>query len=69
MQFFSNHVFSNPIQDATDPSVACNDDGTSGALQLTATVAAGSAITAYWNSVWPHPYGPQVCFFTVFLLE
>ncbi|KAF7981369.1 hypothetical protein HWV62_33841 [Athelia sp. TMB] len=49
----------NPITDATDPQLACNDDGTAGALQLTATVAAGSAITAYWNQVWPHPYGPM----------
>ncbi|KAI0092895.1 cellulose-growth-specific protein [Irpex rosettiformis] len=52
----------NPITDATDPTVACNDDGTSGALQLTATVAAGSKITAYWNQVWPHPYGPQLTY-------
>jgi len=54
--FFSSDIFiqsknlqSNPIQDATDPTIACNDDGTSGALQLTATVAAGTPITAYWN--------------------
>lgn len=39
---------SNPITDATASTLACNDDGTSGALQLTATVQAGSAITAYW---------------------
>lgn len=51
---------SNPITDATDPTIACNDDGTSGALQLTATVAAGSSITAYWNQVWPHAIGPMV---------
>lgn len=55
-----NIVSSNPITVATDPTIACNDDGTSGALQLTATVAAGSAITAYWNQVWPHAYGPMV---------
>ncbi|KAF7973587.1 hypothetical protein HWV62_14876 [Athelia sp. TMB] len=53
---------SNPITDATDPQIACNDDGTAGALQLTATVAAGSAITAYWNQVWPHPYGPMLTY-------
>ncbi|KAF8890944.1 cellulose-growth-specific protein [Infundibulicybe gibba] len=52
----------NPITDATDATLACNDDGTSGALQLTATVAAGSAITAYWNQVWPHPYGPMLTY-------
>lgn len=42
-------IYSNPITDATDSQLACNDDGTSGALQLTATVEAGSEITAYWN--------------------
>ncbi|KAI0826293.1 glycoside hydrolase family 61 protein D [Irpex lacteus] len=52
----------NPITDATDPQIACNDDGTSGALQLTATVAAGSAITAYWNQVWPHAIGPMLTY-------
>ncbi|KAF8157134.1 glycosyl hydrolase family 61-domain-containing protein [Crassisporium funariophilum] len=52
----------NPIQDATDATLACNDDGTSGALQLTATVQAGTPITAYWNSVWPHPYGPMLTY-------
>jgi cellulase len=52
----------NPIQDATDPTLACNDDGSSGPLQLTATVKAGSAITAYWNQPWPHPYGPQLTY-------
>jgi len=52
----------NPITDPTDPTIACNDDGTPGALQLTATVAAGSAITAYWNQVWPHAYGPMLTY-------
>ena len=51
---------SNPIQDATDSTIACNDDGSSPASQKTATVAAGSKITAYWNQVWPHPQGPVV---------
>ncbi|KAF9446924.1 carbohydrate-binding module family 1 protein, partial [Macrolepiota fuliginosa MF-IS2] len=51
-----------PIQDATASTVACNDDGTSGALQLTAQVAAGTSITAYWNQVWPHPYGPMLTY-------
>jgi lytic cellulose monooxygenase (C1-hydroxylating) len=40
---------SNPITDATSSQLACNDDGTAGALQQTATVAAGTPITAYWN--------------------
>jgi hypothetical protein len=39
----------NPIQGATSGSIACNDDGSSGSNQLTATVSAGSSITAYWN--------------------
>jgi cellulase len=53
-------MHSNPITDATSSQIACNDDGTSGALQLTATVAAGSKITAYWNQIWPHNIGPMV---------
>ncbi|KAJ7065492.1 glycosyl hydrolase family 61-domain-containing protein [Mycena amicta] len=53
----------NPILNATDPTIACNDDGTAGALQLTASaVPAGTAITAYWNQVWPHPYGPMLTY-------
>jgi len=52
----------NPIQDATDPTISCNDDGTAGALQLTGTVAAGTAITAYWNQVWPHAIGPMLTY-------
>lgn len=52
----------NPITDATDAQLACNDDGTSGALQLTANVVAGSAITAYWNNPWPHPIGPMLTY-------
>ncbi|KAF5361131.1 hypothetical protein D9758_009056 [Tetrapyrgos nigripes] len=52
-----------PIQDATASTVACNDDGTSPTGQLTATnVQAGSKITAYWNQVWPHPYGPMLTY-------
>ncbi|KIJ60509.1 carbohydrate-binding module family 1 protein [Hydnomerulius pinastri MD-312] len=52
----------NPITTVSDSTLACNDDGTAGALQLTATVAAGSQITAYWNQVWPHPYGPMLVY-------
>ncbi|KAJ7483444.1 glycosyl hydrolase family 61-domain-containing protein [Mycena latifolia] len=52
----------NPILSPTDPTIACNDDGTSGALQLTATVKAGTPIVAYWNQVWPHPYGPMLTY-------
>ncbi|KAI0758199.1 glycosyl hydrolase family 61-domain-containing protein [Fomes fomentarius] len=52
----------NPITDPTDPTVHCNNDGSSGALQLTTTVKAGSPITANWNQVWPHPYGPMLTY-------
>ncbi|KAJ6621517.1 cellulose-growth-specific protein, partial [Mycena sp. CBHHK59/15] len=52
----------NPILDPMDPTISCNNDGSSGALQLTATVKAGSPITAYWNQVWPHPYGPMLTY-------
>ncbi|KAJ8508421.1 hypothetical protein ONZ45_g9306 [Pleurotus djamor] len=50
-----------PIQDAGASTIACNNDGASSSAQLTATVAAGSAITAYWNE-WPHPYGPMLTY-------
>ncbi|KAG6908920.1 Esterase/lipase/thioesterase [Tephrocybe rancida] len=52
----------NPITNAADSTIACNDDGSSGALQLTATVAAGSSITAYWNQIWPHNTGPMLTY-------
>ncbi|KAJ3725256.1 cellulose-growth-specific protein [Lentinula raphanica] len=52
----------NPITDATDPTLSCNDDGTSSALQLTAPITAGEEITAYWNNPWPHPYGPMLVY-------
>jgi hypothetical protein len=47
-------------QDATASTLACNDDGTDlGSSQLSASVTAGTAITAYWNNPWPHAIGPQ----------
>ncbi|KAI0066912.1 cellulose-growth-specific protein [Artomyces pyxidatus] len=52
----------NPITSPTDPTIACNDNGAAGALQLTGTVAAGTPITAYWNQVWPHAYGPMLTY-------
>ncbi|TDL23027.1 cellulose-growth-specific protein [Rickenella mellea] len=52
----------NPIQDATVPTLACNDDGTSGALQLTTSIKAGQPITAYWNQIWPHNTGPMLTY-------
>ncbi|KAF8060254.1 glycosyl hydrolase family 61-domain-containing protein [Lyophyllum atratum] len=50
-----------PILSATASTVACNNDGAAGPNQLTATVPAGSTITAYWNT-WPHPQGPQLTY-------
>ncbi|THH12116.1 hypothetical protein EW146_g7807 [Bondarzewia mesenterica] len=52
----------NPITNVSDPTLACNDNGTSGDLQLTASVTAGSSITAYWNQVWPHAIGPMLTY-------
>ncbi|KAL5483152.1 CEL1 [Sanghuangporus weigelae] len=52
----------NPITDATDSTISCNDDGSSGALQLTAAAPAGAAVTAYWNQVWPHAIGPMLTY-------
>jgi len=46
----------NPILDPSTSSVVCNTAGT--AAQKSATVAAGSSITAYWNNPWPHNIGP-----------
>ncbi|KAF9487162.1 glycoside hydrolase [Pleurotus eryngii] len=51
----------NPIQDPTVNTLGCNDEGTSPAGQLTATVAAGSPITAFWNT-WPHDTGPMLTY-------
>jgi cellulase len=53
-----------PILSAGASTTSCNNDGSSLASgkQLTATISAGSAITAYWNQVWPHPYGPQLTY-------
>lgn len=47
----------NPIQDPTVSYLPCNTAGTPGAL--TASVAAGTKVTAYWN-VWPHVIGPVI---------
>lgn len=38
--------------------MTCNLNGAKAALS--ATVAAGSSITAYWNNPWPHNIGPMV---------
>ncbi|PFH48799.1 carbohydrate-binding module family 1 protein [Amanita thiersii Skay4041] len=51
-----------PITDPTASTVACNNDGsTLPSGQLTATIAAGSAVTAFWNQ-WPHNTGPVMTY-------
>lgn len=52
----------NPITDAMDPNLACNTPGTTVNPQLTATVPAGSEVTAYWNNPWPHAIGPMMVY-------
>ncbi|THH09771.1 hypothetical protein EW145_g1786 [Phellinidium pouzarii] len=52
----------NPITTVSDPNLACNDPGTITDPQLTATVAAGSSITAFWNNPWPHTIGPVMVY-------
>ncbi|KAI0789130.1 glycoside hydrolase [Abortiporus biennis] len=52
----------NPLTDPTDPALPCNTNGASlGSGQLSATVAAGSKVTAYWNQ-WPHTIGPVMVY-------
>lgn len=48
-----------PLTNALDGKLACNNPGTIASRQQTATVAAGSLVTAYWN-VWPHDLGPVI---------
>ena len=48
----------NPIQDPTLSTLVCNDNGAFG--KQTASVAAGSKVTAYWNVPWPHTLGPVI---------
>ncbi|KAH9858935.1 glycoside hydrolase family 61 protein [Lenzites betulinus] len=52
----------NPITDPTDAHLACNTNGASlGSGQQSATVAAGSKVTAFWND-WPHAIGPVMIY-------
>ncbi|KAI0743933.1 glycoside hydrolase [Daedaleopsis nitida] len=52
----------NPITDPTDALLACNINGASlGSAQKSATVPAGSKVTAYWNQ-WPHVVGPVMVY-------
>ncbi|KDQ57521.1 glycoside hydrolase family 61 protein [Jaapia argillacea MUCL 33604] len=57
---FENQLI--PFQIPTDPNLSCNSNGASlGTGQLFATVAAGSKVTAYWNT-WPHTIGPVMVY-------
>ncbi|KAI0047782.1 lytic polysaccharide monooxygenase [Auriscalpium vulgare] len=52
----------NPITDPTSSVLSCNTNGASlGSGQQSATVAAGSSVTAYWNT-WPHTIGPVLVY-------
>ncbi|KAL5478374.1 hypothetical protein ACEPAI_2558 [Sanghuangporus weigelae] len=50
-----------PIEDVTSEYMACNNPGTIVDPQLTATVTAGSNITAFWEN-WPHNTGPVMVY-------
>ncbi|KXN92458.1 Cellulose-growth-specific protein [Leucoagaricus sp. SymC.cos] len=51
-----------PLTNPTDSHLSCNNNGASlGSGQLTATIAAGSKVTAYWNQ-WPHTIGPVMVY-------
>ncbi|KAL4250064.1 Endo-beta-1,4-glucanase D [Abortiporus biennis] len=47
----------NPILDAVDPTIHCNNDGSNGPIPESITIAAGSDITAHWTQ-WTHAQGP-----------
>ncbi|TRM70326.1 glycoside hydrolase family 61 protein [Schizophyllum amplum] len=51
----------NPIMDAADATIHCNDAGSASGAQLTATVAAGAEITAQWDQ-WTHREGPVMVY-------
>ncbi|PBK95460.1 glycoside hydrolase family 61 protein [Armillaria gallica] len=51
----------NPITNPVDPSLSCNINGAVLALQKSATVPAGSSVTAFWNQ-WPHTIGPVMVY-------
>ncbi|KAJ7579091.1 glycoside hydrolase family 61 protein [Mycena floridula] len=50
-----------PITFSDDPNLSCNTNGAALAKQLSATVAAGTSVTAYWNP-WPHTIGPVMVY-------
>lgn len=51
----------NPILSVTDSTFSCNDNGQASGAQLSATVAAGSSITAKWAQ-WTHAQGPVMVY-------
>jgi len=50
-----------PITIPTSASLSCNTNGNALASQLSATVPAGTSVTAYWNA-WPHTIGPVMVY-------
>ncbi|KAK7692771.1 hypothetical protein QCA50_004404 [Cerrena zonata] len=51
-----------PIIDPMHPQISCNLNGANlGSGQLSATVAAGSKVLAWWNQ-WPHNLGPVMVY-------
>ncbi|KAG7098630.1 hypothetical protein E1B28_000548 [Marasmius oreades] len=50
-----------PITDVQDAALSCNYNGAALNKQLSATVAAGTSVTAYWNP-WPHTIGPVLVY-------
>ncbi|KAF9555146.1 cellulose-growth-specific protein [Agrocybe pediades] len=50
-----------PILSATASTISCNNNGQAGPSQLSATVAAGSKVTAKWSQ-WTHAEGPVMVY-------
>ncbi|KAF9533993.1 cellulose-growth-specific protein [Crepidotus variabilis] len=50
-----------PILSVSSGSLSCNDNGQASGSQLSATVAAGSTITAKWSQ-WTHAQGPVMVY-------
>jgi len=50
-----------PIYSATASTISCNNKGQAGPLQLSATVPAGTSITAKWPQ-WTHAQGPVMVY-------
>jgi len=51
----------NPILSVSDSTLSCNDNGQASGGQLSATVAAGTSITAKWAQ-WTHAQGPVMVY-------